>query len=200
MLSPAKAITAGAIIFAIGSALLVAQPFQQQGTTPGAEGDVLSEPVAFTASYFYASMRPGERSTPADGIQRTTDEAWVFASREATDPRFEGNLVVNASYDKYDEVQLTTHVFRIENEAGAWHYGPFVRMTWNDRETPDDAYVEAGETEQQQWVGEGAYEGLVAVVVSTEVVSGGGATQLEGYVVDGALPPPPQPYSPVAQN
>ena len=36
MLSPVKAITAGAIIFAIGGVMLVAQPFQQQGSPPGA--------------------------------------------------------------------------------------------------------------------------------------------------------------------
>jgi hypothetical protein len=200
MLSPAKAITAGALVFAIGGAFLIAQPLGQQANVPGAEAGAASETVAFGASYAFSSMRPGEVSTLADGTQRTAGEAWVFRSIESSDPRFEGDLVVNATYDKYDEVQLTTHILRIENESGAWQNGPFVRMTWTDRQTPGDAYVEAGETEQQEWVGEGDYEGLVAVVVSTEEQSGGGRTVLEGYVVDGALPPAPEPYSPADQN
>ncbi|MEA2026800.1 MAG: hypothetical protein U9O18_08910, partial [Chloroflexota bacterium] len=43
MLSPVKAITAGAIIFALGGAFLIAQPFDREGGgVPGAES---SEPV-----------------------------------------------------------------------------------------------------------------------------------------------------------
>ena len=37
MLSPVKAITAGALVFAIGGLFLVAQPFDQGGSVPGAE-------------------------------------------------------------------------------------------------------------------------------------------------------------------
>ena len=42
MLSPAKAITAGALVFALGGALLIAQPFQQQGSVPGAEAEAVA--------------------------------------------------------------------------------------------------------------------------------------------------------------
>jgi len=47
MLSPVKAITAGALVFALGGAFVIAQPFGQQGSVPGAgiedaEGTVTS--------------------------------------------------------------------------------------------------------------------------------------------------------------
>ena len=47
MFSPAKAITVGALVFAIGGALVIAQPLGQQGSTvPGAETEVAA-PVEF---------------------------------------------------------------------------------------------------------------------------------------------------------
>ncbi len=49
MLSPVKAITAGALVFAIGGLFLIAQPFAQQGSVPGAEqGAELAPPVVVT--------------------------------------------------------------------------------------------------------------------------------------------------------
>ena len=42
MFSPVKAITAGALVFAIGGVLLVAQPFDQQSAVPGAETEAIA--------------------------------------------------------------------------------------------------------------------------------------------------------------
>ena len=39
MFSPAKAITAGALVFAIGGVMLMAQPFHQQGSVPKRSND-----------------------------------------------------------------------------------------------------------------------------------------------------------------
>lgn len=199
MLSPAKAMIAGVLVFAIGGVMLIAQPFGQQGTAPGAESGV-SDLVPFTARYVYQQRRAGDATTLPNGTPQVADEAWVFRSIEASDPRLEGNMVVNATYDKYDGVSLTTHVLRIENDAGAWQEGPYYRMTWADRDTPGDEEVQAGEARQGLLVGEGEYEGLVALVVSTEQLTGGGSTLLEGYIVDGDLPPVPDPFSPPRQN
>ena len=49
MLSPVKAITAGAIVFAVGGVFLIAQPFGQQGSVPGAEAD-FAPPVEVTGT------------------------------------------------------------------------------------------------------------------------------------------------------
>lgn len=198
MFSPAKAISALALVFAIGGAFLVAQPLDQGTSVPGAE--IAPELEPFTAQYAFSSNRPGERLTLADGTERVADEAWVFRSIESSDPRFEGNMVVNATYDTHDGVTLTTHVHRIENDAGAWQEGPYFRMTWSDRDTPGDEEVREGEAWQRLLVGEGDYEGLAAIVVSTEDLTGGGLTVLDGYIVDGDFPPAPEPFSPAAQN
>ena len=47
MLSPVKAITAGALVFALGGVMLIAQPFGQQGSVPGAETDTEAEAPAW---------------------------------------------------------------------------------------------------------------------------------------------------------
>lgn len=200
MFSPLKAITAAALVFTIGGVMLIAQPFDQHSRGPGAELRTTPELVPFTARYGFSSARSAERSTLPDGTTRAADAAWVFGSLEASDPRFEGNLIVNATTDTYDGVALTSHVQRIENDAGAWQEGPYFRMTWTDRDTPGDEEVLAGEARQQYFIGEGDYEGLVALVVSTEELTGGGVTLIEGYIVDGDLPPAPDLYSPPAQN
>ena len=41
MLSPVKAITAGALVFALSGAFLIAQPFDQQASVPGAQSTFL---------------------------------------------------------------------------------------------------------------------------------------------------------------
>ena len=50
MFSPVKAITAGALVFALGGVLLIAQPFDQQGgSVPGAATDAdIVPPVEVT--------------------------------------------------------------------------------------------------------------------------------------------------------
>jgi len=52
MFSPAKAITAGALVFAIGGVLLIAQPFGQQSSVPGAAIDGAGlEPASVTGTF-----------------------------------------------------------------------------------------------------------------------------------------------------
>jgi len=59
MLSPVKAITAGAFIFAIGGAFLIAQPFgQQQSSVPGA----LMEGVGTTTYMLNVTCESGQES------------------------------------------------------------------------------------------------------------------------------------------
>lgn len=198
MFSPVKAIAAGALILAIGGAALVAQPFAQQASVPGAEGGVAPEPVAFTANYSYESAGPQQVLTLPNGTVRSADAAWVFPSTEASDPRFEGIATMNATTDRYDGVSLSSQLLRIENESGAWQDGPYFRLTWADRDTPGDEETVLGDVLQRLLVGEGEYEGLVALVVDT--ASGPGSFTIEGVIFDGDLPPAPEPFSPDSQE
>jgi len=63
MFSPAKAITAGALVFAIGGVLLIAQPFDQQGgSVPGAATDIeRAAPVEFTGRFVVGQHRASRR-------------------------------------------------------------------------------------------------------------------------------------------
>jgi hypothetical protein len=77
MLSPVKAITAGALVFAIGGVMLVAQPFEQQVGLPGAATDMV--PSTF------AVQRAGEP------VERPAN---VFSGPvESTDQRASGTLI-----------------------------------------------------------------------------------------------------------
>ena len=59
MFSPVKAVTTGVIVFAIGGAFLIAQPFEQQGSVPGATGDA----GVFSPAGSLAQPRSGHTAT-----------------------------------------------------------------------------------------------------------------------------------------
>ena len=63
MFSPAKAITAGALVFAIGGVLLIAQPFDQQGgSVPGAATDTEVVPATWVTGDVHPSQHdPGDQ-------------------------------------------------------------------------------------------------------------------------------------------
>ena len=66
MLSPVKAITAGALVFAIGGALLIAQPFDQHGSVPGA---ATADPAMMTEE-----VEPGVERIISDGAGHDLEE------------------------------------------------------------------------------------------------------------------------------
>ena len=78
MFSPVKAITAGALVFALGGMFLIAQPFGQQGATvPGAATDEVAPNTEFTAEWGFTS-------------------GCCVVVEPASDPRFAG--VMSASF------------------------------------------------------------------------------------------------------
>jgi hypothetical protein len=198
MLSPASAIAAGAIVFAIGGVLFIAQPFaRQDASAPGAATEAPT-PVAFTARYSWSHQpATGETETLPNGIERTKDAAWLFRSTSASDKRFEGVSTLNSTWDWYPEaeetgVSLNAHVVRYENDEGAWQSAPFTRFEWYAGDTPGDVLMQTGESTQYTLHGEDAYEGLIALVVETW---NGNGWDLEGYIFDGDLPPAPEGWS-----
>lgn len=172
MFSPVKAITAGALVFAIGGALLIAQPFgQPDGSVPGAATDAeAAAPVEVTGEWlnYDCNVSP----------DYCTQE-WSMS-----DPRLEGTFKWFTS--EWEDPDFNTTAFAywayvIENEGGTWRGLPdaWVRLPDEDDSPAVDMVFE----------GEGGYEGLTLIARFGDFDSRGYA--MRGYIIDDAFPLPP---------
>ncbi len=166
MLSPVKAITAGALIFALGGAFLIAQPFDRQGGgVPGAQEEEteLSTPayVTWEVTGDPTFVGPDEFDQVLGRMRGLLVSGTLI---EASDPRLSGSYdyVANGNYQNnnmpdYGAVELRS--WRMENDGGAW--------------TGTSTYVDVGDgidggpamvAETSTLIGEGGYEGLIAIL------------------------------------
>jgi hypothetical protein len=101
MFSPVKAITAGAIVFAIGGALLIAQPFDQQGEgVPGAETDVEAmRPALVTGTMVHQYPSGTDETTVPEGLTRRTHSTGGTGRVEASDSRLTGDVTFDYTLD-----------------------------------------------------------------------------------------------------
>lgn len=195
MLSPVKAITAGAIVFAIGGALLIAQPFDQQVTAPGAATEEFFAPVEVTGTIGGGpgtGCRPSDKEGPFEDsganaalytCSTETGMNWSFS-----DPRLEGivtriNEEVTFAVGEVSDVYLNSTAFSIENDGGVWRERP---RTW----LLPDGYLTFDWLPEEVVVldGSGDYEGLVAVLRTN-----GGLSDFHGFIIDARwMPPPPE--------
>lgn len=204
MFSPAKAIIAGALVFGIGGALLIAQPFDQQGAAPGAEGGAEAPtPVEFTSTYAWSHQpTPGQREALDNGVEVVTGEAWQFRNLGASDPRFAGTLTDTITRIDYpDQAHILVGASRIETAGGAWQETPSssFQLQADVSSWRTGALPEPGSRRWRTFIGEGDYEGYWAVVQETWRPDGGtGSTDilLDGYVFEGEWPSAPEPWSP----
>ena len=187
MLSPVKAITAGALVFAIGGVMLVAQPFQQQGVVPGATVSEPSEAVEFTATIPWGGeIAPGTSEGLASGVVEQVGWAHRTAAARrasASDARFDGDVVYTCNSHLYPDGQgrLFDCVFRVENAEGAWQSQPWLQLDFGNASFGPFSVFTA------VFHGEDGYEGLTAVVEVNETAWTG--YELHGLIVDGYLPP-----------
>lgn len=186
MFSPAKAITAGLIAFAVGGALFIAQPFQQSDTnTPGAEAGFA--PAVEVTGRFRTGL--GRTLVEEGDPQVPPGTRFVFTNADGTvvasDPRLEGELTflteelhfvgnglegaeklaaacaADPGCRAEDGLTVLSAAQSIENDEGAWRQRAF----------PKAFFAGAGDSNfhDTDWVveiydGEGDYEGLVAVL------------------------------------
>jgi len=185
MFSPVKAITAGALVFALGGVLLIAQPFSQQAeVAPGAEAE-FSAPVEVTGRF--SSVRGTTLAENGDAATLPgVHYLWGYdgGSVTASDPRLEGTvslrsdereLVGNgldtserlaAACETHPECDggvmlgLQVRAWSIENDEGVWRQRPEAYIYFPGI---DDSWGKADPV-VQVFDGEGGYEGLVAVI------------------------------------
>jgi len=173
MFSPAKAITAGALVFALGGVLLIAQPFDQQGgSVPGAATDGAGlEPAKVTGTIsgwdedlFDASFE--SEGSIEDGFIR--DQWEVRAQLEMSDSRLTGTWTETFGINRYSPIdpdgddpygiaETITGTVSVENDGGTWVGTEFGCDCRAPRSQGDDMF-------HVELVGTGAYEGLSALL------------------------------------
>jgi hypothetical protein len=188
MFSPVKAITVGALVFAIGGVLLIAQPFDQQGSIPGVEqGAEPPAPVEVTGELIDATC-------DEDGHICEVDIEWSDPRLEGTETYLTNSGGIDLSDDNGVGFDHRTHI--IVTDDGAWRMRPQMRM---------DAWDYAGaegwpDGDGSPWWGvldgEGAYEDLSAVLIYPSLIPSpnfGPPQVINGFIVPSdMLPPAPE--------
>jgi hypothetical protein len=186
----ARAITAGALVFAIGGVLLIAQLFdQQRGGVPGAEQPAeRMEPSFFTGNIGASGSSISEASHAVrdDGVVIVTGEGYGGIEFITNDPRITGKLSMLKNEADYREGALAdsptsevgtirSGLFRIVNDDDAWE-GPVTNLQLQNLERELDEGWLTGERDD---------EGLMAYVVIENL----GA--IRGHITPDGPPPVP---------
>jgi hypothetical protein len=188
MFGIAKAVTASALILALGGALFVVQPSGRHGGGPsGAE----TEPVAPTWITGSITHAPGCRR-PAATEDGAVTHRWNIVCElqtwTASDPRFTGrtSLRVNEDHVQIDEgtAVVGTSAYHVTTEGGTWT----CRFNWV---YPEFVEMVAGDT--LMCVGAGGYEGLSAVLYQQVDPSNSLGETFVGLLFSGDVPPVPDP-------
>ncbi len=192
MFSAFKLVAAGAMLVVAGAFVVSGGPIgTRNGGPPNAlaSGDPLPAGDPGPAAYVHGTMTAfgccGDYlETYDDSGNRLTARGTVHTGAiEMDDPRLSGDYTNSVSIDEFPQPDTTEGVevnwgdLVIENAAGTW------RGTWMS------TYDSATETAlvQYRFIGEGAYEGLSALLSETEWRYPIG--KVAGAIFPGALPP-----------
>jgi hypothetical protein len=192
-----RALLASAAVYAAVGGVPVAATTEPPGTPAGeATEESLAAPVAVTAS-----IDPGDYVGPPATQERvdtpSSEDAMMTLARyrgdtyiqpwtEVSDPRLEGTYTRSWDEDEYFQgpaflsVVVTTD--RIENDEGAWQGS----SVWYRPAQGEPSIA------PMVMVGEGAYEGLTAILGGVEAY---GECAVTGYIIEGSIPAPPVPPS-----
>ncbi len=156
-------------------------------------------PVEFTAEWGTGRVAivSGEPVVSGDYARQYRGEVWEpWTVTESTDPRFAGDLSVSFNHDEYEDGSTIWAVaFTVHGDEGAWLMEPTVGLRFPGITIPEVLGLRFGETRMNDvvFVGEGAYDGLLALV---KIERGGSGWDLHGYIVDEASLPTVEPYRP----
>jgi len=187
MFSPAKTIIVGALALATWGVIVVPQPSEAQGGSPGP----VTEDVAPT--WVTGTIQPvdGTCSRRDNGSDSAVGRsAWTCTQTStSSDPRLTGTVTKSWNEDTYqtDEGPISVGVdaLYLRNDDGGW--------------SCSHGYVAKGTTPATEpltkstftCIGEGGYEGLTAVLVS-EQVAGAYDGEFAGLIFPGNLPAVPE--------
>jgi hypothetical protein len=125
-------------------------------------------------------------------IDQFRDWTWRQSLTDASDPRLDGTIYHASNADVYtlpgneaEGPEFAMFTKRIENDEGAWE-GSAVLLSSPDGTT----YV--GPTVM---TGEGAYEGLTAIIANDPDTWAESSSCVTGYIIEGSIPAPPVPQT-----
>jgi hypothetical protein len=188
MFSPVKAITAGALIFAIGGAFLIAQPFSQHPTEPGAETEAVA-PTWVTGNV----KRPQSCSNPPSEVAldviRQHNVGCSPSAWTSSDPRFTGEVSRWWNEDSYltnvGTISIKMDAVYLRNEGGDWtcSASDLLRGSgYGSEEATGTTYT---------CIGAGGYEGLSALLASEQDLNF--SEEFVGLIFSGDFSPLPEP-------
>lgn len=190
MFSPLKSIAAGAIVFALGGVLLVAQPFDRQGgNAPGAAGDTAPvDPVWVTGTESLPAPCEDATSSTDDGVVMRQRGWHCDSTWETSDPRLTGDVSAwwNADVYRRNDGEYTTlaaGTYDLRNDGGGWHceYADALKRAPDESGGLNDRTATC--------IGGDGYDGLAAVLFFRWA---GDSTSIEGLVFGGDVPPLPE--------
>lgn len=187
MFGIAKAVTASALILALGGALFVIQPSgRQEGGPPGAEAEPV-EPTWFTGNIARAPSCTGsdpvqDGAVVHDWYAECKPQNWI-----ATDPRFTGKVTARWNEDNYElesgVVTVSSGAYFLQNDGGGWACSTTSLVEGSGK----DSEMLTGDT--IRCVGEGGYAGQSALLINLDEP----ASPFVGLIFSGDFPPVPEP-------
>jgi len=188
MFSPVKVITAGALVFAIGGAFLIAQPFDQQSSVPGAETEAIA-PTWVTGNIGFAPGCSGPDSLEMDGdVLRSRNIDCSPQTWTSSDPRLTAQVSRRYNEDTYqtDEgrISVGTDTADLRNDGGGWACSTISLLEGSG----NSSQRVTGDT--VTCTGDGGYAGLSAVLIIAQ--TGGRSEGFSGLIFSGDFPPLPE--------
>ena len=191
MFTLARALTSAALVFTLGSALIIGRPFEYLGLgAPEATSDVAAtQPTWVTgrlhlASNCYDPVRETTEAVVHERGYRCAPQTWTV-----DDPRLSGQVTSLWDADVYavgvDGVSVVAGTYVVRNDVGSWTCHHAGVMTGTGRYAVPDL----GET--LTCTGSGGHEGLTAVLELDW--SDFRAVTIQGLIFSGEMVPFPEP-------
>jgi hypothetical protein len=193
-----RALLASAVVYATVGCMPIGATSEAPGTSPAEaiEESTVAAPVAVTACIDGGPYvgPPGTKehvdipsSDHAMTLVRYRGDTFLQPWTEVSDPRLEGTYTRSWDEDEYFSggaafLSIVVTTDRIENDEGAWQ-GTSV---WYRPTDSPHSYA------PMVMVGEGAYEGLTAILRGVERYE---ECAITGYIIDGTIPAAPVPPS-----
>lgn len=190
MISPVTAITTGALVFAIGGAFLIAQPFDQQGNVPGAESGVAAAPAWVTATVLFSSNCDFGDTATEDGVTQERGMSCQGQTWTSDDPRLDGRANLAHNADSFDVdgqgYSLVTSAIEVITDEGGWQCTNADRVV-----SPADTLFQTSrlDGDRLSCVGYGDNDGLSAILVIDFMSA---PKTVEGLIFPGEMPPMPE--------